>query len=131
MNDEPNTDFDFESAIDKIQQMMSTDDGQSQISDIVNAFMGSNNDSGENNCDEEGGFGNIFSNFDQMDTIIKIGSVLSSLKSSDNEKNIKLLYAIRPYLRPSRQEKTESAVKIMGMVKAFALLKDSDLDLGF
>ena len=68
---------------------------------------------------------------DQMDMMIKLGNVMSAMKTTGNSKNAALLYALKPYLRESRQEKTDSAVKIMGMVKAFALLKDSDLNLNF
>ena len=72
-----------------------------------------------------------FPDMDQMDMMIKLGNVMSAMKTTGNSKNAALLYALKPYLRESRQEKTDSAVKIMGMVKAFALLKDSDLNLNF
>ena len=33
-------DFDFGSAIEKIQEMMGTDDGQSKLNNIINALCG-------------------------------------------------------------------------------------------
>ena len=38
MNEEQNMDFDFGSAIEKIQEMMGTDDGQSKLNNIINAL---------------------------------------------------------------------------------------------
>lgn len=128
MNEEQNMDFDFGSAIEKIQEMMGTDDGQSKLNNIINAFVGSDEDNAEQNSQEQG---SPFPDMDQMDMMIKLGNVMSAMKTTGNSKNAALLYALKPYLRESRREKTDSAVKIMGMVKAFALLKDSDLNLNF
>lgn len=128
MNEEQNMDFDFGSAIEKIQEMMGTDDGQSKLNNIINAFVGSDEDNAEQNNQEQG---SPFPDMDQMDMMIKLGNVMSAMKTTGNSKNAALLYALKPYLRESRREKTDSAVKIMGMVKAFALLKDSDLNLNF
>lgn len=128
MNEEQNMDFDFGSAIEKIQEMMGTDDGQSKLNNIINAFVGTDEDNAEQNSQEQG---SPFPDMDQMDMMIKLGNVMSAMKTTGNSKNAALLYALKPYLRESRQEKTDSAVKIMGMVKAFALLKDSDLNLNF
>ena len=128
MHEEQNMDFDFGSAIEKIQEMMGTDDGQSKLNNIINAFVGSDEDNAEQNNQEQG---SPFPDMDQMDMMIKLGNVMSAMKTTGNSKNAALLYALKPYLRESRREKTDSAVKIMGMVKAFALLKDSDLNLNF
>lgn len=128
MNEEQNMDFDFGSAIEKIQEMMGTDDGQSKLNNIINAFVGSDEDNAKQNNQEQG---SPFPDMDQMDMMIKLGNVMSAMKTTGNSKNAALLYALKPYLRESRREKTDSAVKIMGMVKAFALLKDSDLNLNF
>ena len=49
------------------------------------------------------------------------------MKSESGGKSEALLYAIKPYLRKSRQEKTDSAVKIMGMVRVMNVLKDSGI----
>ena len=104
MNEEQNMDFDFGSAIEKIQEMMGTDDGQSKLNNIINAFVGSDEDNA--NSQEQD---SPFPDMDQMDMMIKLGNVMSAMKTTGNS----------------------SAVKIMGMVKAFALLKDSDLNLNF
>lgn len=54
MNEEQNMDFDFGSAIEKIQEMMGTDDGQSKLNNIINAFVGSDEDNAEQNNQEQG-----------------------------------------------------------------------------
>lgn len=127
--------FDFSSAIEQIQNMMNSDDGQAKLNNIINAFMGSENDNtsaaGEGGAsfgsDNLGGFGDL----NQMDMMIKLGSIMSSIKSQQTGRSAQLLYAIKPYLRESRQSKTDGAIKIMGMVKAFAAIKDSGINFDF
>lgn len=129
--------FDLSSAIEQIQSMMNTDDGQAKLNNIINAFMGPDDntaDSAPENHNSSGsrqnnsGFGN-FGDINQMDMMIKLGNIMSTVKSQQTGKNAALLYAIKPYLKKSRQDKTDGAIKIMGMVKAFSLLKDSGINL--
>ncbi|MEI3158578.1 MAG: hypothetical protein V8T08_02960 [Monoglobus pectinilyticus] len=68
MNEEQNMDFDFGSAIEKIQEMMGTDDGQSKLNNIINAFVGSDEDNA--NSQEQD---SPFPDMDQMDMMIKLG----------------------------------------------------------
>lgn len=70
MNEEQNMDFDFGSAIEKIQEMMGTDDGQSKLNNIINAFVGSDED--KPNSQEQD---SPFPDMDQMDMMIKLGNV--------------------------------------------------------
>ncbi len=125
MSDQQNTDFDLSSAIEKIQEMMSNDEGQSQLNSIISAFTAGTEEKSES---AKGGAGfPDFDGIDQIDMMIKLGNILSAMKSESGGKSEALLYAIKPYLRKSRQEKTDSAVKIMGMVRVMNVLKDSGI----
>lgn len=119
--------FDLNSAIEQIQNMMNTNDGQAKLNNIINAFMGEDEAPGGKTDSADSAMPDI----DQMDLMIKLGSVMSAVKEQKNSQSANLLYAIKPYLRKSRRDKTDGAIKIMGMVKAFALLKDSGINLNF
>lgn len=119
-----NGDIDFSSAIDTLKTMLSSDDGQAKINNIINAFT----DGGVND-NVSSPQNDIFGDISQMDMMIKLGNILSDIKSEQNGKNARLLYAIKPYLNQNRQSKTDGAIKIMGMVKAFAAMKDSGISL--
>lgn len=120
-------DFDLNSAIEQIQNMMNTNDGQAKLNNIINAFMGEDEAPGGKTDSTDSAMPDI----DQMDLMIKLGSVMSAVKEQKNSQSANLLYAIKPYLKKSRRDKTDGAIKIMGMVKAFALLKDSGINLNF
>lgn len=116
MDDDKNTGLDLSSAIDTVREMLSGDDGQAKLNNIISAFTGSDSESGSNSQAPD---------FNQFDMIIKMGNIMSALKSNGDGKSAALLYALKPYLSPARREKTDSAVKIMGMVKTFSVLKES------
>lgn len=120
-------DFDLNSAIEQIQNMMNTNDGQAKLNNIINAFMGEDESRGGKTDSAD----NIVPDIDQMDLIIKLGSVMSAVKEQKNSQSANLLYAIKPYLKKSRRDKTDGAIKIMGMVKTLGLLKDSGINLNF
>lgn len=130
MSDEQNMDFDFSSAIEKIQEMMSNDEGQSKLNNIINAFVGAEEQKNTAAHKDNSGFPDL-SQIDQMDMMIKLGNIMSKMKSESGGRDAALLYAIKPYLRESRQEKTDSAVKIMGMIRALTILKDSGINFDF
>ncbi len=96
MSDEQNTDFDLSSAIEKIQEMMSNDEGQSQLNRIISAFTAGTEEKSES-AKGGGGFPD-FDGIDQIDMMIKLGNILSAMKSESGGKSEALLYAIKPYL---------------------------------
>lgn len=121
--------FDLGSAIEQIQNMMSTDDGQAKLNNIINAFTGP--DQSEEEKVNKAPHRPDVPDIGQMDLMIKLGNVLSAVKNQKNSKSADLLYAIKPYLNDSRRMRTDGAVKILGMVKALALIKESGIELDF
>lgn len=57
--------------------------------------------------------------------IMQIGSVISS--SGANDKNIALLYALKPLLKEENQKKVDRLVKIFRLMAAYPLIKESGL----
>ncbi|MBE6904253.1 MAG: hypothetical protein E7480_06560 [Ruminococcaceae bacterium] len=68
----------------------------------------------------------IFSSIDPQ-ILLKIGSVLSQT-NPENDKNIKLMNSIKPYLSQKRAAKMDTALQMFKLGKyATAFLKDTDL----
>ena len=125
MSEEQIGGIDLSAAIEKVKEMMSGDDGQEKLNSIISAFAGSTDSGGDKKhqtiADEAADF----------ETMVKLSGVMSKMKSQESSREAALLYAIKPFLRESRQAKTDSAVKIIGMLKALKTLKDSGFDFGF
>ena len=76
------------------------------ISSIVSMLSSSTS---KNNSDSE-------SNID-MDTILKMKTIIDAINSNKNDPRANLLYSLKPYLKESRQEKIDQYVKLFNMSK--------------
>lgn len=57
----------------------------------------------------------------------KIMSILSRLKSNGQDNRAKLLLALKPHLSAPRQEKVDTAIKLLKLIDLLPFLKDSGL----
>ncbi len=57
-----------------------------------------------------------------LDTMIKMKSIIDSMKSQQNDPRANLLRSLKPYLKPSRKEKVDQYIKLFSMGKVFEVL---------
>ena len=61
----------------------------------------------------------------------KIMSIIGSLETGANDNRAKLLLALKPHLTGKRQEKVDSAIKLLKLIEALPLLRQAGiLDFG-
>lgn len=95
------------------------------ISALLMQLMSSGNEKSEggdaaDNSKDEGIFGNI-----DADTLLKLMDIFSKL--SEEDKDTKLLMALKPYLRTENQAKLQRAAMLMKIMSIIPLLRDSGL----
>lgn len=61
-------------------------------------------------------------NADTMQTVMKLMPLLGSMKEEDD--NVRLLKALRPFLGDERQKKLDEAIKMLGFMKLLPMLKN-------
>ena len=125
--------------INKIQDMMNKgelNDVISQISpDMIKNFssimsqtqanqaeQSTNNQQNNNNSNNNGGFD--FSQID-MNTILKMKSVMDKMNNSNNPRS-NLLYSLKPYLREGRKEKLDQYANLLNIAKIADIFKDTN-----
>ena len=64
-------------------------------------------------------------NPEMLQSIMKIAPLLSSVQQEDD--NTRLLYALRPFLKPQRQKRLDESANMMRMFKLLPLLKGSGI----
>lgn len=126
---------DFSKAIEQVKEMLSSEDGENQIQSILGMLTGGQSNSAE--TDEKStanassvdvaGLGDMLSGMGNIETIVKLKNVLGSAGSLKGDSNTAFLQALRPFLSESRQNKIDSAAKILNMTKMLKFLKDSGL----
>ena len=95
------------------------------ISALLMQLMSSGNEKSEggdasDNGNDDGIFGNI-----DADTLLKLMDIFSKL--SEEDKDTKLLMALKPYLRTENQAKLQRAAMLMKIMSIIPLLRDSGL----
>ncbi len=95
------------------------------ISALLMQLMSSGNEKSEggdapDNSKDDGIFGNI-----DADTLLKLMDIFSKL--SEEDKDTKLLMALKPYLRTENQAKLQRAAMLMKIMSIIPLLRDSGL----
>ncbi len=125
--------FDLSGAIDKVQQMLSTEEGESQIQSLIGMLTGGDNSDSctePQNSDQSAssqGQDDSFSGLPDIETIMKIKNIMGFMGSNKNDANAAFLNSLKPFLKKDRQKKLEQATKLMSMAKAIRLFKDSGI----
>ncbi|MBR5155500.1 MAG: hypothetical protein IKW62_03320 [Clostridia bacterium] len=125
--------LDFSKAIEQVQQMLSSEEGESQIQNLIGMLTGKDSSASDTDAqssgqsspsfDQEG----LFSNLSDIETIMKIKNIMGVLGNQKNDTNTAFLNSLKPFLKKDRQEKLEQATKLMSIAKAIKLLKDSGI----
>ncbi len=90
--------------------------GLGALSSLGSLLGGSGASSGANNSGMNG---------DLLSMAVKMGPILGALRQEDD--STRLLRALRPMLRPARQKKLDEALKLLQLLRALPLLKQSGI----
>lgn len=98
-------------------------------SDFKNSHLHNNtNDSNNSNNSNNSNSSNFdFSKID-MNTILKMKSVMEKLNNS-NDPRANLLYSLKPYLREEKKQKLDQYANLLNVAKIADLLKNDDKEI--
>ncbi len=129
--------IDLSKAFEKVQQMLSDENGEGQLQNLLGMLSGSQ-DSDTSQDAGNGGLdlSSLFSGTDESTTdtnapfdlemIMKLQNIMSAMNQQKSDANSAFLKSLKPLLKKERQSKIDQAVKIMGVAKAFKLFKKID-----
>lgn len=113
---------DMTDIIKNFAQMMSSSSQQNEANNTEfsnQTTQTENADSQNTNSSDESSFPNI-----DMDTIIKIGQVMSAIQSSNNSNSANLLRSLKPYLKPSRQNKVDEYIQLLNLEQVMNVMNN-------
>ena len=115
---------DINGAIEQLQQMLSSDDGQSQIQNILSMFTNETEDKpSESVTTPQLPFGNT-DNID-LNTLMKISSLMQAMNDNRDTPKTTFLKALKPFLKESRRNKLDQATKLIKMTAILKALKEN------
>lgn len=121
--------IDLSKAISEVQQMLSSDDGQNQLQNLIKSLSGGEAESENSTFDEERSSSgapplDLFSGLGDAATLLKIKSVMDTVGRGGEDSNAAFLKALKPFLKEERRRKLDSAAKILTVTKALKAFKD-------
>lgn len=105
--------IDFGNAIEKLQEMMSSNEGRGQIENIISAFTGSGENVNINQPDS-----------DALEMAMKAQQIMAEFKKGQNSEGVKFLQSLRPFLKAGRQSSIDNAVKLISLSRVLSAIKE-------
>lgn len=112
---------DFSKAFEQLQQMLSSDEGQSQIQDIL-GMLTQSSDANPTPAPEP-----VSSDMGlDLNSIAKISGIIQALNSQNSNANTAFLNSLKPFLKESRRQKLDQATKILKFASVFKVIKENN-----
>lgn len=110
------SDVNANNLIEQLSEMLKNDNIPDDIKNIFNSLNNSSNNSNKNENNSNDSSLDI-----DMDTLLKMKQLLSSMNSNKDDPRTNLLISLKPYLKESRQKKVDQYIKLFGISKAFEI----------
>lgn len=120
---------DMSDVIKNLSSMLDNANIPDNIKDMLNNFQNSSSSSNSNDSSNDDISSNNSSSESSgidMETILKISSIISKMNNSKNDPRANLLLSLKPYLKESRQSKVDQYVKLLNMSKVLEVINPND-----
>lgn len=128
--------IDFSKAFEKVQEMLSDENGQEQIQNILSMLTGEQSSDDASSGSPENNLPallaeNLFSGSDNakspdMDMFFKLQKIMSLMKNYKNTPQTDFLHSLKPFLKSERRNKVEQAVKLINAVNVIKIFKSME-----
>lgn len=110
--------IDLSGAMDMLKNMLSDEEGQQQIQNILSMFQG-----GEKEAKTPG---QVTGGIDpeNLEMVMKVQRAMELMNHQKENHQTKLLAALRPFLKPERKEKIDRAMKLLKFTGLFEIMKE-------
>jgi len=106
---------------EKLAGILNDPESMDRVKKMAESILG--DDSAKQPASDFGNVGDMLGN-EELGTIM---SIIGKLKTSGNDNRAQLLTALKPHLSAPRQEKVDTAIKILKMIEILPLIKDSGI----
>ncbi len=113
---------------EKLADLLNDPESLNRVREMAENILGNDNKKSEKSPPPQSDIGSLFGNMD-IDPIQigKIMSVMSRLKTNQDDNRARLLTALKPHLSAPRQEKVDTAIKMLKLIDLLPFLKDSGI----
>lgn len=109
---------DLSGAVDMLKEMLSGEEGQQAIGNILSMFGGQ--------PPEQTAPGVATGGIDpeNLAMMMRLNKAMAAMNSRKNSNQVQLLQALKPFLKPSRRDKVDHAMQMMNLGQVIAVMKE-------
>lgn len=108
---------------EKLAGILNNPDSMEKVRKMAESILGETEEKKEPPPDQT----DDFMSFLGVEELGNIISIISRLKESGNDPKAQLLYALKPHLSQPRQEKVDTAIKILKLIEILPVIKQTGL----
>lgn len=113
---------------EKLAELLNDPDSLNRVREMAENILGKDEKTKtENTAKSDFDINSLFGDGIDPAQIGKIISVMSRLKSKQDDNRSRLLLALKPHLSTPRQEKVDAAIKLLKLIDLLPFLKDSGM----
>ena len=116
--------LDLSKALEKVQDMLSSEDGQNQLSGLL-GMLGTSFSEENSSAPPENTSLSVPDLLSDGDMLIKIQKIMTLMKSQKNNPRTDFLKSLGPLLKTDRRMRLEKTVRLMNMLTLIQLLRQS------
>lgn len=117
---------------EKLAELLNDPDSLNRVREMAENILGSSEKEKEENTSKTNfDMNSLFGDGIDPVQIGKIMQIMSRLKSNRDDNRANLLLALKPHLSAPRQEKVDTAIKLLKLIDLLPFLKDSGIFEGF
>lgn len=122
---------DMSDLMNNLSDMLKNNEIPDEVKNFVNNFSSSSSEN-TSNANEEEKRNNSNDSFPDIDiaTILKLKTVMDSMKNKKDDPRANLLMSLKPYLRENKREKVDQYVKLFGMSKLIEVINPTGGGIG-
>ncbi len=109
--------MDLSGAVEMLSQMLQEGDGGNQLQNILGMFSGG--EKGEISGQQSGGL-----DMENIEMMMKISQAMTIMNRQKDDNHTRLLMALRPFLKPARQEKVDHAMKFLKLGGVLNIIRE-------
>lgn len=113
---------DMSGTVDALKDFLNSPDAGEKIETLMGAFLGGEDSESASIKPKEHDSASAAPDI-PMDSILKIVQAYSHISKQD-DKRVNLLKAVKPYVRKSRADSVDTAIKLLGLMRLAPLLGD-------
>lgn len=116
---------DMSELFNKFSSMVNEGNIPDEMKNILSSLSNNNNGNDtKSSSSEESRQNNDNTSSIDMETMLKMKSIMDKMKNTGNDPRANLLMSLKPYLKDSRKDKVDQYIKMINMSKAFELFNN-------